>query len=140
MDDDRDGVVNSIDSCPNTPIGAQVDDRGCWVISELYFQLDSAEFEQDTEQMLDTQVVPVLRENPEVRVRIDGYTDNSGDAAYTQQLSERRAQTVRTHLISRGVSGDRVEAKGFGEENPLHSNDTRDGRKLNRRTEITALD
>jgi OOP family OmpA-OmpF porin len=139
IDDDRDGVANSSDECPRTPQGATVDARGCWVIPELYFQLDSAEFEPTTQEALDRKVVPVLRQNPGVNVRIDGYTDSSGSAAYNLQLSERRAKAVRSYLISQGVDADRLETQGFGEANPLYPNDTAEGRKLNRRTEITPL-
>ena len=64
----------------------------------------------------DANTVAVLEANPGVRIRVDGYTDSDGSAAYNQSLSERRAASVRDYLVSAGLDADRFEVKGFGEE------------------------
>ncbi len=70
-------------------------------------------------------------------IRINGHTDNVGDDNYNQQLLEQRAQAVARYLLNFGLSPDRISAKGFGEDQPIASNDYElGGRSLNRRTEI----
>ena len=69
-------------------------------------------------------------------VRVEGNTDSIGTDAYNQGLSERRAESVRSHLIGRGVSASRLTAVGYGESQPIASNDTAEGRALNRRVEL----
>ena len=73
---------------------------------------------------------------PDLRLEIDGYTDNTGSDEFNQSLSEKRAATVRDYLVNSGVSINNVFARGFGKENPVASNDTSAGRKLNRRVEL----
>jgi OmpA-OmpF porin, OOP family len=83
------------------------------------------------------QAVDVLSRNPNVRVELDGHTDSIGSDAYNQSLSERRAQIVYDYLISHGVSSSQISGvKGFGESNPIDTNDTKEGRARNRRTEL----
>jgi outer membrane protein OmpA-like peptidoglycan-associated protein len=85
------------------------------------------------------QVVQVLKANEKVRVEIGGHTDSVGGDAYNQGLSERRAQSVRNYLIQRGIAASRLEARGYGEYQPVASNKTRDGRSQNRRIEFRVL-
>ncbi len=83
------------------------------------------------------QAVDVLSRNPNVRVELDGHTDSIGSDAYNQSLSERRAQIVYDYLTSHGVSSSQITGvKGFGESNPIDTNDTKEGRARNRRTEM----
>ena len=82
------------------------------------------------------EVARYLREHPEVRVTVDGYTDSIGTDAYNLKLSERRANTVRDELIADGVSASRITTRGFGKADPVASNDTAEGRAENRRVEI----
>ncbi len=82
-------------------------------------------------------VVELLNAYPEAQVEIIGYSDTSGSAAYNQQLTEQRAQSVAAQFIALGISEDRLSVQGFGEANPVASNDTRQGREANRRVEIT---
>ncbi len=70
---------------------------------------------------------------------IEGYADASGEAEQNQSLSQHRADGVRDYLISQGIDGGRLVAKGFGTENPVASNDTEDGRAQNRRVEFHVL-
>lgn len=138
VDSDRDGVGDPTDACPATPFGADVDPRGCWVLSDLRFSTDSSEIDPADVSRVDA-IAVVLQVNPLVRVRIEGHTDSTGGAAYNQALSERRAQTVETYLVGRGVDRARLEAEGFGETKPAASNETEDGRGLNRRIEFSVL-
>jgi len=78
----------------------------------------------------------VLSENPEVTVEIQGYTDNTGSKATNTKLSQARADAVRTWLINKGIAADRLTAKGFGPENPIAPNTTKEGKAQNRRIEF----
>jgi OOP family OmpA-OmpF porin len=138
-DADGDTVLDDVDQCPGTLIGASVDRRGCWVLPGMNFATNSAEIEPDSKARLQREVVPVLERNPGVRIRIDGHTDDRGAAAYNQSLSERRANSVRSYLIEQGIDAGRLEAKGFGEEQPVAPNDTRENLRKNRRIELSIL-
>ncbi len=138
-DADADGVLDDADRCPRTPLGAGVDPRGCWVIQGLNFDTNRAEIKPEFRARLDD-VVAVLKRNPEVRIRVDGHTDDRGDAGYNQALSERRAGAVADHLVAKGISASRIERKGFGETAPIRPNDTPENRYRNRRTELSVID
>jgi OOP family OmpA-OmpF porin len=73
-----------------------------------------------------------------MRVSIEGHTDSIGTDAYNQKLSERRARTVRDHMVGQGIAADRITTRGFGESKPIASNETAEGRAQNRRVEIFA--
>ncbi|MCH4565024.1 OmpA family protein [Halomonas sp. EGI 63088] len=103
--------------------------------SEVTFAFDSAELRPQAEIILD-EVASRLRENPDLRVRIDGHTDSVGSDEYNLDLSQRRAESVRDYLMSQGIAGNRMTATGYGEERPVATNDTDEGRSLNRRVEI----
>jgi outer membrane protein OmpA-like peptidoglycan-associated protein len=75
-------------------------------------------------------------QDPDSKIVVDGYTDSQGAAAYNQDLSQRRAQSVRDYLVTRGVAADRITAQGFGMTNPVADNATPEGRANNRRVEI----
>jgi OOP family OmpA-OmpF porin len=138
-DSDGDGVIDPRDQCPNTPQGAKVDARGCWVLEWVYFETNSAKILPASESRIAAEVLPVLEKNPKLRIRVDGHTDSRGSTAYNQKLSEQRANAVRDFLIAKGVAATRVEAKGFGEAKPIAPNDTAANLQKNRRTEITAI-
>jgi len=138
-DRDGDGVTDDRDECPRTPSGARADGRGCWVIRGLNFATNSAEIDPTSKRRLVQEVVPVITQNSGVQLRIDGHTDSRGAAAYNQQLSERRAQSVRDFLISQGVPASRLTARGFGEASPIAPNDTPENLRRNRRTELTVV-
>ncbi|MGH2668778.1 MAG: OmpA family protein, partial [bacterium] len=136
---DSDGVIDSRDVCPGTPRGAAVDNRGCWVVKGLLFATDSSAIDAKGKRSLD-EVATVLRQNPNLRVQIDGHTDSTASDGYNRTLSARRAQAARSYLIAKGIDEDRLEAKGFGESKPAADNATAEGRSQNRRTEIEVLD
>ena len=83
------------------------------------------------------QAIDTLKRNPEVRVEVDGHTDSKGTDAYNQRLSERRAKGVYDYLTGHGIDAGRLDGpKGFGESQPIDTNDTAEGRQRNRRTEL----
>jgi len=77
----------------------------------------------------------VMKNYPELKVVIEGHTDNLGSAAYNKKLSQQRAEAVKKYLVERGIDANRIKAQGFGEERPIASNDTEEGRQKNRRVE-----
>ena len=79
-------------------------------------------------------------QNPGIRVEISGYTDNVGSDEYNQELSENRAKTVYDYLIEHGIDKDRLVFKGYGESNPVDTNETETGRSNNRRTEFKIIE
>ena len=82
----------------------------------------------------------VLEENPDISILIEGHTDNIGRPNENFDLSKRRAQVVADYLTNKGVSAERLHSRGFGQEKPKASNQTQEGRALNRRTEFTVWD
>jgi outer membrane protein OmpA-like peptidoglycan-associated protein len=78
----------------------------------------------------------ILKAYPQVRVKIGGYADNSGDPAANRRLSEERAMAVMTALKDNGIAPDRLEAEGYGDQHPITDNSTPDGRARNRRVAI----
>ena len=139
VDSDGDGVTDNLDQCPNTPIGASVDARGCWTYEAMVlFDFDSAEIKSEAYPMLD-EASDILKKNPDLKVQIDGHTDNTGPAAYNMTLSERRANVVMEYFISKGVDAKRLTTKGFWFTKPAASNETEEGRAKNRRVELTPV-
>ncbi len=84
-------------------------------------------------------IVDLLKQNPSLRVSIDGHTDNVGDAAYNKALSERRARTVYNLVVQRGIAANRLQYRGFGSEVPVADNRKESGRAQNRRVEVVKL-
>ena len=99
------------------------------------FGTASAELSAEATTKLDD-VIKIMMDNPSTRLTVEGYTDNQGDAATNQALSEARAQAVVDYLVAGGIAADRLSAVGYGEENPIASNDTPEGRAKNRRIEF----
>lgn len=101
----------------------------------ILFDTDSSVLKTGARQMLDD-IADVLQKYPDTNVLVKGHTDDTGSETHNQQLSERRAQTVRNYLATRGVGVARLQALGFGESMPVVSNSTSDGRAQNRRVEM----
>lgn len=144
-DSDRDRVLEHVDQCPGTPEGTEVDERGCAILravmsfTGIQFEFDSAAIRPDSEVTLQT-ALGILRDNPDVRVRIEGHTDNVGNAAYNRRLSQQRAESVKQWMVQHGIDAARLETRGLGATRPVASNDTDEGRAQNRRIEFHRLD
>lgn len=108
------------------------------VLENIFFELDSYDLRAESKIELDG-LVDFLQENPSVSILIGGHTDNIGQAAYNQALSENRAKSVYAYLVKGGVGASRLKFKGFGMNQPIADNDSEEGRAKNRRTEITIL-
>ena len=141
MDDDRDGVNNCDDKCANSAAGEAVGADGCAAaividLRGVNFAFDKSNLTDESTAILD-QAVDVLNRYPSLRVEVAGHTDWVGTDEYNQGLSERRARTVYDYLIAKGISSDRlVGPNGYGERNPIDTNETAEGRARNRRTEL----
>jgi outer membrane protein OmpA-like peptidoglycan-associated protein len=85
------------------------------------------------------EVVGFLQDNPEVRIMLEGHTDNVGSEEYNLDLSENRARSVYEYLINQGVDENRLEYEGYGFSKPVETNETQEGRARNRRTEMRIL-
>ena len=102
---------------------------------DVLFSLNSATLTSPARERL-AKVAGILIAYPDIHVEVDGYTDNTGGLAYNQQLSQLRAESVSQYLVQQGVPTGSVEAKGFGPQDPLASNDTPQGRQENRRVDL----
>ena len=108
-------------------------------LGDVLFETGQAELREDARSSL-VEVVDLLQSEPEKMIRIEGHTDAVGSAAANLDLSQRRAGSVLATLVSLGVDGARVTAVGMGEDFPIASNDTEDGRQRNRRVDVILLD
>jgi len=99
------------------------------------FDLDQASIRPGFYDVLHS-VALVLKHFDKTAINIAGYTDSTGAASYNQRLSERRAQAVAHYLLNQGIKGNRLEVVGYGENNPIASNKTKQGRQENRRVEL----
>jgi putative exosortase-associated protein (TIGR04073 family) len=119
--------------------GAQIERRaGALVVrfpDDMLFDVDSSSLSKPATLRLQ-EVAKVLHKSPEAQIVVAGYTDSMGDPNYNQALSVKRAEAVRAYLVRQGVSSDRIEFAGYGDASPVASNDTRAGRRSNRRVEI----
>jgi OOP family OmpA-OmpF porin len=141
-DTDRDGVVDRLDRCNNTPRNTPVDTNGCQlfvgVIEGVEFQTGSALLTPSTTLILDN-VVAQLIKYPSINIEISAHTDNQGDDKYNFNLSRDRVISVARYLVRRGIPQTRLTAKAYGETRPIADNNTVQGRKQNRRVEIRSI-
>jgi outer membrane protein OmpA-like peptidoglycan-associated protein len=147
-DSDGDGIDDAKDKCPSTAPGTRVDAAGCpilftpertpVILRGVMFETDKSALKPESFTVLDI-VAQSLNANPDIRIEIAGYTDNTGSAATNLRLSQARADAVRAYLGSRSVTQDRMVAKGYGATNPIASNTTSAGRAQNRRVELHQL-
>jgi outer membrane protein OmpA-like peptidoglycan-associated protein len=84
-------------------------------------------------------IVKVMQGNPDIKFEVDGHTDNSGNAPHNLQLSQQRADAVRTQLIAMGIDGSRLTTKGWGDTKPISDNNTLEGKANNRRVEFVKM-
>jgi outer membrane protein OmpA-like peptidoglycan-associated protein len=107
-----------------------------FVFDHLNFETGSTQLTADSTQTV-TNLAQVLKAYPNAQVQLSGHTDNTGAAAANQALSLDRANAIKGMLVNQGVVSDRISTQGFGQDRPIASNDTEDGRARNRRTELT---
>ena len=105
----------------------------------IYFATNSDRIRPESTPTL-TEIADMLRDHPELTLRIEGHTDADGDDAYNRELSERRAAAVKAYLVSRQVGAARLETAGLGETKPVAPNDTPEGKQQNRRVELVRTD
>lgn len=103
--------------------------------SGLVFDFDSYNLREDTKTNL-TELAGTLKKYDDTNILIEGHTDNTGEDTYNQKLSESRAAAVESFLAQQGVENSRLTTKGYGENQPLDSNDTEAGKQKNRRVEV----
>lgn len=137
-DMDRDGVLDSMDKCPGTPIQAKANHLGCWVLENLQFKTGRDKVEPVSFPILD-EVVMVLQANPGLRVEVQGHTDTSGTPESNVRLSQSRAKNVVEYLVKHGIDTDRMVPNGYGQNHPIASNDNFAGRSQNRRVELKTI-
>jgi len=107
-----------------------------YVFEDVHFDFDRYSLREEATRILG-EAVTALRENPGLRVEIEGHTCNIGTAEYNLALGERRANAVRDYLTSNGISADRLRSVSYGEERPKHDNSREETRRLNRRAALT---
>ncbi|MFY0575664.1 OmpA family protein [Cystobacter fuscus] len=151
-DADKDGIPDVDDACPlkpgvaayegcpppepPKPPYAEYEEARISIKDQVRFATGKSDILPESFPLLD-EVAKILNEHPElVRLRIGGHTDNRGTREFNIKLSQDRAEAVRRYLVERGVAPARLEAKGFGPDQPIATNDTAEGRQRNRRTEF----
>lgn len=144
-DRDNDGVVDRLDKCPNQ--AGPASNNGCPEIkanalADLQNIARNIKFSTGRDALTSrsvnilNEVVSIMKQNPAYSLRISGYTDSVGKEALNLRLSDKRANSTRNYLISRGVAPERIQAQGYGEANPIVTNKTSKGRAENRRVEF----
>jgi len=146
-DNDEDGIPDGQDECPElkgdrahdgcpAKTYVRIEDGKVYIFGKVQFGYNSSKIDRRSEPLLD-QISQALIANPDVgKLVIEGHTDNIGDPRFNLRLSEERAVSVREALIKRGVDGDRMTTRGFGESHPIAPNRSPAGRAKNRRVEF----
>jgi outer membrane protein OmpA-like peptidoglycan-associated protein len=116
----------------------RVEESGNIVLEGINFETNSAQITPDSEPTL-TKALNTLRTNPQLRVEIQGHTDDVGNDRANQRLSEARANAVRDYMVQRGIDGSRMTTRGYGETTPLVPNDSPENRSKNRRIQFKVL-
>ena len=144
-DTDGDGLHDAADSCPKQ--AGPASNKGCPELKEeekevLNFAMRAVQFEtgkatlkEESNSILD-QIVEIMNRYPGYKLRINGHTDNTGDEDFNLVLSQERAKACYQYLASKGISPERMSYTGFGESQPVASNDLPSGRRMNRRVEF----
>jgi len=148
-DKDHDGIPDDKDKCPDKPetMNGFKDDDGCpdelpkaikkftGVIKGITFAFGKAKIRPQSKPVLNG-AIKVLKQFPELRVRITGHTDNIGKHDDNVELSGKRAESVKAYLMDKGIDADRIETQGMGPDEPIAKNNTPGGRAKNRRIEF----
>jgi OOP family OmpA-OmpF porin len=141
LDSDGDGVYDYQDQCPDTKASLKVDEKGCPMALTESVSIDlTVTFDNNSEVVKESffeeikSVADFMNQYEGTSVVIEGHTDDRGSAEYNRNLSDRRAKAVAKVLVERfGIDSSRVSAIGYGEAQPIASNDTAEGRVTNRR-------
>lgn len=153
LDNDGDGILDKYDKCPNQPEtkNGYMDSDGCpdtkpvvetfekpVVFEGVTFRTGSDYLHLDAKAVLD-KVVKIMKDNPSMKLVINGYTDNTGPRQVNVDLSRYRAIAVKKYLVSKGVGEFRLTVNGYGPDNPISTNATEVGRAKNRRIEFVKI-
>ena len=145
VDADKDGISDEEDKCPN--LAGTKENNGCPVIKpeikqkvdmavkQIFFAFASDVIVEKSFTALD-EVVAVLKQDPGIKIKIEAHSDNRGSFARNMEWSKKRAKAVADYFITKGIAGDRINFKGYGDTQPVASNDSEEGRAKNRRVEI----
>ena len=144
-DSDGDGLNDKEDKCP-TETGTLAN-NGCPEVKKDYtekvnFAARNIFYDLNSDKILAKsfdalkEVAIILKENPTLKLSIEGHTDNVGKAAQNLSLSQKRANAVKKYLVSQGIDNDRLTAVGYGQEKPIADNKTAEGQSKNRRVEL----
>lgn len=138
VDSDQDGVMDGKDNCPDTPLKFAVDTHGCpkTYSFRALFDFDEYTIKEAYRKEVDG-FATFLKKNSFYNVILKGHTDSIGSESYNKLLSKKRALAVEERLMKQGVDAKRIYSVGFGEERPVATNDTEEGRYKNRRVEST---
>jgi len=161
LDSDGDGTPDYLDKCPDTPKGMAVDQNGCplaamvqpseplsavetqivekgRVTLNVEFDFDKTVIKKKFHDEIGN-LAEVMKKYPDLKIVIEGHTDNTGELTYNGKLSQRRANAVKGYLVEKfGIEASRLSTKGYGEVRPIESNATKEGRQKNRRVEAAA--
>lgn len=109
------------------------------ILNNIFFETGKALLTSTSRLELD-KAVDLMKKNPTMVIEVGGHTDNVGDDNSNMKLSHERAKSVRDYMVTAGIASPRIQSKGYGELNPVATNDTDEGRKTNRRTEFVIIE
>ncbi len=149
LDNDNDGVPDLKDMCPNEPGSTTQEPLGCptkpalvvvtdcevKITQQIHFEYNKATIRKESHPVLDA-VVEVLQKLPEIKIEVQGHTDNRGGANYNKKLSNARSGSVMKYLVARGIDASRLTSRGYGFERPLVPNTSPQNMALNRRVQF----
>jgi len=144
LDSDGDGVPDYLDRCAGTPAGVKTDQDGCPAAgieeagrAALHVEFDTGKFAVKKKYHEEIgQLAAAMKNNPNLKIRLEGHTDNVGGAAYNEKLSKRRVDAVKKYMVETfGIEASRLNTKGYGLTRPIAPNTTEEGRQKNRRVE-----
>ena len=150
-DNDEDGIPDEKDDCPNEPEDmdgvededgcpdedlAKIDDDMIKIMQKIYFDYNSSKIIGDMSFEVLEAVVKILNDHSNIKIRIEGHTDNKGAKEYNKKLSKKRANSVRKYLVEQGIDANRLKTQGHGAAKPIADNATDEGRAENRRVEF----
>jgi outer membrane protein OmpA-like peptidoglycan-associated protein len=146
-DTDGDGVVDRLDKCPEE--AGDKENNGCKtpklviikqgkieILEKILFKSGKSEILASSFDVLNDVATAIKQNDQLTKITIEGHTDSVGKDTYNKYLSQKRAESVMKYLIGKDIKASRLEAKGFGEENPIEDNKTKTGRAANRRVEF----